>query len=438
VPAARDLERRLRDVDGFPLPAFSGLGHWRRMRRWTDERARARDFALAHVRPFAERWDQRIGRDAAVRAWPLIDAGVEHHLLGATTGMWGLGAALRAEELAAADAGVAAIFDAHERALARLVAASDAPSARSSIADVVEAERRNRPSLFALARSEPSKSSCRRGPRGTELSASVRSVRNLGLARHLLVVIDTESSSASRETRGFVVPCDAPGVCLGPSVRQLGARACPVADLELRSVLVEERDAVPLQATSARLLDSLDHVRASAVSIGIARGVVERVCSFLAHRQDTDVSPFEEAWVRVGLAAMLDEIDVGRALVLDAALAIERLPRIDPALGGPTVRLPRIASKGVRALHAELAFPAGSVERAEATCSNAASENARAAVRVCARALQLLGEHAGDPRWGVEKCFRDAVHWGAVGASAVSGCFEATVHDRSAGRRGGP
>lgn len=442
-PTAHSL--LLRDVEDFPAMTVLRQASPAKYRQCREIQQRTRDYARHHVLPHVLQWDQVSADDHGFVPWPAIDAALDYGFLSATVpGLFGGGnygpvpVAVWAEELAAADAGLFVVFGAHGLAWALIATSLDLRMMRRIGTEIADGERNGKPVLLALAHTEAGGGSdvedvddinlatigsrWTKVPGGYRVRARKMFCSNGAIARYIVLTAYGDPARPLETMCSFVIPSGTAGLSIGRAEHKLGQRLCLANEMACDDVFVPDADAiVPGDANFAgRVLDStltLTRGPVGAMSAGILRNATERVLDYLAVRPDLAA----EQWVRLALADMAASLQAARGLYLDAAFAsdawgfsrlIDAMPRHVPSqlthsrlLRGVT----DLAWLGNR-LRADYLHrsPTPRLQRCVAHSSIAKFMASDLAVAGCMKAIEILGTDANDPRWGVEKCLRDA------------------------------
>ncbi len=442
------LGHRLRDFDQYPISTLLKKADSKLYERTRAEQLHIREYAEKHVWPFAEKWDQQAGEDHNFVPWPAIQAATGYGILSSAMpkafggrGLSSLPIAVHTEELGAADAGIFVLFGAHELAFAAL-AASCRPGILNRVgSEIAEADKAGEVCMLALAHTEPTAGSdvedvddlkvarlgsrVDRVPGGYKLNARKVFISNGSIARYNVVTAYEDVQRPLETSMSLVVPNDAPGFSVGRVERKMGQRLCPAAEIICEDVFVPEA-MTARNDDGARMIDtalSITRGPVGAMSTGIARGCLERTLKYLAQKRVDGRWLFEQQWVQLNLAEMFGAIQAGRGLYMDAAIALESWGFGKIQSSGPTnLGVPRFIRKSSffervlddpRAARQMLEAYRRSVttvdlQRCVAIASTAKFMCSDMAVRVCMKAMEILGEDANDPQWGVEKCLRDA------------------------------
>lgn len=440
------LRYELRDFNRFPLSPFLRESRHAVYEQCLQTMGRARAFAEAHVAPRVAGWDEEAGDRHGFVPWAAIDAGLPYGFLGMNVpgvlggGNLGVSAAcVFAEEIAAADAGVYVLYGAHALALSLVIASLNLPVMSRLGREIVEGERDGKAVLLALAHTEPTggsdvedvddirgadlQSRFRRVSGGVRLDARKVFISNGSIARYQVVTAWEDPKRPLETMAAFLVPGDAAGLSIGRTERKLGQRLSPAVEVLCDDVFVPTSHVIPFD-DGARAIDttlSLTRGPVGAMATGILRGTLERTLAYLEQKRIRGRWLFEEQWVQLALADMLAALQASRGLYMDAGLAgdawgIARLMALFPAHVPASLRNHpayeavlgrRIVTDQVRALYRSQVSNE-QLQRLVSHASTAKFACSDAAVRVAMQAMEILGEDANDPRWGIEKALRDA------------------------------
>jgi butyryl-CoA dehydrogenase len=440
------LRHELLDFDRFPIAPLLKESRPGSYRQCVETMAVARDYGQKHLAGSVERWDQEVGADHAFVPWAAIDAALRYRFLSINIptilGGGGLGAlagAVFMEEISAADAGVCVIFGAHGLALAMLGASLEMRLAVRLGREICAGEKRGQAVVLALAHSEPSGGSdvedvgdikrARFGsrfvkvPGGYRVTARKVFISNGSIARYNLLTACGDTARPLETMASFLIPHDAPGFRVGRVEHKMGQRLSTAAEVICDDVFVPEADAVDDPDPGRTIETTLSLTRGSvgAIAAGIIRGTLERTLVYLSHKRVRGHWLFEEQHVTLALADMLAALQAARDLYMDAALVGEHWGLQSLAMPMPR-RLPGFVteSRAIQKLLVHPKFvghlrakyhalvPKDVLQRLVGYASIAKLGCSDLAVSTAMKAMEILGEDANDPRWGVEKCMRDA------------------------------
>ncbi|GAA3199179.1 acyl-CoA dehydrogenase family protein [Microbacterium terregens] len=300
----------------------------------TDERdaivAAVRDFAQAEIAPHALDWDERkhFPRDVLRRAGELGLGGIYVREDVGGSELSRADAVAIVEELAKADPSIAAYVTIHnmvawmidsygtdeqrQRWLPQLTAMTDfgsycltEPGAGSDAAAITTSAIKDGDS-YALT--------------------GVKQFISGGGEASVYVVMARTGEPGARGITAFLVPADAPGLSFGANEKKMGWNAQPTRQVILDEVRVPASDVLGVEGQGFKIaMSALNGGRISiaACSLGGAQWALDRAVQYV-HERFTFGEPLaEKQSVVFTLADMATELRAARALVRDAALAID-------------------------------------------------------------------------------------------------------------------
>jgi butyryl-CoA dehydrogenase len=438
------LRHELRDFERFPIAPLLKAGKPHVYRQCVETMARTRDYADKNLVGQVERWDEEAGRDHDFVPWSAIDAALPYGFLrlnipavvgGTNFGL--MAAAVFAEELAAADAGFYVIYGAHSLALSLLIASLDTGIIARIGGEIADGEKRGKPVILALAHTEAGGGSdvedvddlktgrlasrFTKVPGGYRVTARKVFISNGSFARYNVLTAWGDLKRPLDTMAGFVIPNDARGFQVGRVEHKMGQRLSAACEILCDDVFVPDSHAFPIEGRSIDTTLSLTRGPVGAMSTGIIRGTLERTLAYLAQKRVRGRWLFEEQWVKLALADMLGALQAARGLYVDSALAGEEwgvfaLTRMFPEHMPETVRKSRPFGKimnhrsmvGLTRKLYRSQVPGDQLQRLVSHASLAKFMCSDLAVSTSMKAMEILGEDANNPRWGVEKGMRDA------------------------------
>jgi alkylation response protein AidB-like acyl-CoA dehydrogenase len=429
-----------------------------------EARARGRRFAEQIVRPLAVAVDRRVAVEPGYFAWHVLRDACRHRLLSLMvpvacggSGYRTLPMAVLLEEIAAACAGFAATIGVHCVASGLI---PDPYLLQRHVREMVEAEGRGEPMLWSGAITEPGAGTdiwdadflrraqigtfARRVPGGYRLTGRKCFISNGSVARWSLILAALDPRDVARTWSLFVVRTDSRGFSIGRVERKMGQKASPAAELILDDVFVPAAQLVGREGdgtafTAIYLAGSRGPV--GALGVGCARRALECLVEWAAQRRSAGGRLIDQQWIQMRIAAMARDIYVARHAYVAAGLAFDEI--MHRLYDAPPVRialrlLPRavaISEVGRRALQAPAvkdlldrligrATPPAVLAHAGRLAAMAKIVGSDVGVRVSGEALAIMGADAYDPRWPVEKCYRDAkltqIYEGTNQANAIT------------------
>ncbi|MBI2383401.1 MAG: acyl-CoA dehydrogenase family protein [Gammaproteobacteria bacterium] len=388
-----------------PLVRYDADALWRRETArlpWALRRLRrqAREFAERELMPHALAIDAA-GHDADAATLDAIlrKAGAA----GLMTDMlpWPLGSmswsrvhhpfawavSIKTEELARACGGLMLYLSAHQLGLAPILLSGDLGALRRFVVPAFRDIRAGRPHVFAFAITEPAAGSdvedgagarvykptvvARRADGGWRLSGRKCFISGGDIARSIVVFAALEHEGMASWT-AFLVRSDMPGYAVARTELKMGMRASGAAELHFQDVYVPDDHVIGgLRKGWAlnRATLNLSRIPVASMAVGFAQRAVEIATDFACRYRLGGKPLIHHQEIQLMLADMLAETAAIRALVWNKGRSFT----------------PVQAEASICKFH----------------CTDVA-------VRVCERAMDLLGNHGMLHHRGVEKLFRDA------------------------------
>ncbi len=122
---------------------------------------------------------------------------------------------------------------------------------------------------------------------GFNLNGRKAFVRNAGAADVYLTFATIQPDAESNGVTGFIVDAGTDGLTVGPRLETMGLRACPVADLSFKNVLVTEGSVMGTEncgSVVATQVLSVSAVAEAAQTVGIAGAAVSHAADYARHR----------------------------------------------------------------------------------------------------------------------------------------------------------
>jgi alkylation response protein AidB-like acyl-CoA dehydrogenase len=294
---------------------------------------------------------------------------------------------LKTEELAAVDGGLMLLVCANALGIAPILISGERPKLRRFVLPAFRQNARGDPHVFAYAITEPGAGSdveeghgaarlrpgviARAEGSGFRLRGRKCFISGGDIAKITVVFAALEGEGVGSWT-AFVVPSSCPGFRVTRTELKMGMRASGAAELELDDAFVPADDVLGgLRKGWAlnRATLNLSRVPVAGMAVGFARAAVDETRDFVCNYRLGSKFLIDYQDIQLELAQMIAETRAARAMVWSAA--------------GRAQPLQHEASA------------------AKLFCSDTA-------VRVCTRAMDILGNHAVLHERRVEKAFRDA------------------------------
>ena len=414
--------------------------------------AHAREYRRRYIDPSAAELDRRLLLDPHYHADDLARAGCQYGFLSLPIptflgggGGVALHSAVLLEELCAGCAGIANIFGAHYLGISGLLLSFDLNLFDRILRLVPAAERRGEPLIFAAAITEPTAGTdvedadllhlarlsmgARKVPGGYVLDGRKVFISNGSVASYTMLTCATDRKHPVESWSGFVIPTGTKGFSVGRVELKLGQRACHAAELVFEECFLPEDLRIGLEGGGVQMTEvvlAASRAPVAAIATGIARGAYEVALAWARQQPDGGGRLIDRQWVQLAFADMHAALELARGIYLEAAAAFdERIagPLLgNQALMGTAMRLSaplRQSALGLKLTGSEtfkrgmqqqilgrvgqapVGAALGLASLAKFSCSDLA-------MKVCLRALEVLGPAGAEERSLVEKRFRDA------------------------------
>lgn len=455
-------------LDKFPLPnaieAFPALDLIARaapgfVARIDNLQSQARAFGEEYIAPQALDIEDRCTDDPHYFPWDIIDKAAEYGFLkillpriiggGGRTIVEGC---VLLEELYSFCGGIGTTIGANSLGLCPLAAGGyDMHKYYHFLRDTLHGTWQGHPVLWAWALTEPEGGSdlwdsgemhrvrdittATRVSDGYLINGRKCFISNGSVARYISVYAAIDNKNPRDSMSAFVVPNDTPGFSVVRVENKMGQRACKAAELSFENVHVPfsyrlggERDGVK----QLELTTGITRGAIGASGVGIARGSLQRVWSYAAHKRVDGHRLIDEQWVQLALANMAAKIQAARQAYFASAMLTDlHNPITSLAIGGkinPRSLVDSVVEATIDARLVKSLFTTSTLNEAVAKmfrekdtpenrrtqdlCSALASAakvlGSDVGMSVSAQALDIAGTDGSRRELGLEKCFRDA------------------------------
>jgi len=414
-------------------------------------RERAREFSSKFVRPRALEIEKQVSADHHYFAWDIMKEACKYRFFSmiipeAFEGL-GLGVlhmAAMAEELAVGCAGIASTIGVHSAGISCGLISFNAYVLEKYIRPVAQAEKRGEPILWGGAVTEPWAgtdiwdedfiklgkigSFAKKVPGGYRLTGRKCFISNGSVARFIILAAAVDPRAVAESWSAFLVDTQSPGFSVGRVERKMGQKASPAAELILEDVFVPEECRLGMEGRGARYISIYlagSRGPVGAIGIGCARRALECLIDWAKHKKSRGGRLIDQQALQLVIARVSAEIAAARGLYIQSCLACDEI--FYEIIGQPLQKaalavLPTsvfITGPAKAALNSSIARRAGdwamdqiipddrlaSISRMATAAKVIGSETG---VRVCGEAARIMGPDAMDPRWPVEKAYRDA------------------------------
>jgi len=414
-------------------------------------RVRAREFADRHIRPIALDIEQRVSMDPDYFHWDMMKNACSYGFLSmmiprALGGRESrvLHMSIMAEELAVGCAGWASTIGVHSAGISCGMLTLDPYILEHHIRPTAEKEKQGEPIVWSGAVTEPQAGTdiwdedflrkarivtfAKKVEDGYILNGRKCFISNGSIAHYSVVAAALDKDNVADSWTLFLVPTDSQGFSVGRVERKMGQKASPAAELIFEDLFLPKELKLGEEGQGAHyvtiyLAGSRGPV--GAIGTGIARRALECLIEWAKERETGQGRLIDQQAMQLTIARMAQEIELARQAYVNAALAYDLLVEtifkhpvtrlalnalpsalIKSGLGKSLLSSPQInkLTEGVLAK----AFPDDRLALASAQATLAKVAGSDVAVRVTGEAMRVMGHDSADPRWPVEKCFRDA------------------------------
>ena len=410
------------------------------------------EFNRRYAASVALKIDERIGREPDYFDWEIVKAGCKYRFLslpipkgvGGVAGKYMVTTiALAIEELCSTCAGIGLVFGAHSLGVTPVLSSGAMGHWIPILGNIAEEEKKGNPILMAYAITEPSAGTdvedpgfLRVGKVGTEakrikggyvINGRKCFISNGREARYVTLCAALDRDRPLETWTTFLIEKDMPGYSTPRVERKMGQRASHATELLFEDVFVPDSHVLGYpgdgMANGILMVMSASRGPVGSIATGIARGAYEHFLNW-ARRSRNGHKPVEEERIRMALADMQAMLSQNRAMYLNCALMADAA--FGKVLNSTLVKSTYLVPPQVRAsrpvyslLNSKLgkAFVNGvmsfymqdeEMTHVLALASMAKFSCGDNAMRICSRALELMGADDSEDRRWVEKCFRDA------------------------------
>jgi len=436
-------------------------------KRLAEVRSKAREFSDRYVRPRAVEIERRVKEDHSYFDWDLIREACRYGFFSMIIpeafegqGLGVLHMAAMAEELATGCAGVASTIGVHSAGISCGLVSLDAHVLETSIRPVARAEKRGEPILWGGAVTEPfagtdiwDEDFLRQGkivtfakkvPGGYRLTGRKCFISNGSVAKRFVVAAATDPKAVAESWSAFLVDADSEGFSVGRVEHKMGQRASPAAELIMEDVFVPGEfmlgeEGMGMRYVSIYLAGSRGPV--GAIGVGCARRALECLIDWAKRKKTKNGRLIDQQSIQLAISRISGDIAAARGLYVASCLACDEI--FFDAIGRPWGKA-ALALLPKRLAGSDLGkafFSSDPVRKASGWFMNRLVPDDRLAyisrlataakwvggetgVRVAGEVARLMGPDAMDPRWPVEKAYRDAkltmIYEGTNQANAIT------------------
>jgi len=414
-------------------------------------RERARRFADLHIRPQALEIEKKASEDPGYFHWDILKKACDWRFFSlmiprAFGGQESrvLAMSVMAEELAVGCAGWATTIGVHSAGISCGMLTLDPYILEHFIRPTAEKEKQGEPVVWSGAVTEPQAGTdiwdedflqkarimtvAGKVKGGYVLNGRKCFISNGSIAHYSVVAAALDRRNPRDSWTLFLVPTDSRGFSVGRVERKMGQKASPTAelifeDLFLPAELRLGEEGSGARAVSIYLAGSRGPV--GAIGVGCARRALECLVDWAGRKRTARGRLLDQQAVQMTIARMAQEIELGRQAYVNAALAYDHFvedlfhqPLTQLALKAlPSAFIRSGVGKGVLASAPvkkriqnllDKVFSEDRLALASTLATLAKVKGSTVGVEVAGEAARIMGHDARDPRWPVDKCYRDA------------------------------
>lgn len=263
---------------------------------------------------------------------------------------------------------------------------------------------------------------------GYVLNGSKCFISNGSASSRAAVTAALDPADPQNTTCFFVLDTATPGFSVGRVERKLGQKASVTSEQVFEDVFVPDShmllvDGVAARGTTLYLAASRGPV--GAIGVGCGRRALESLIEWASERRDGAGRLIDQQALQVKIANMARELAVARAAYVEACVAFDQvitrllspwymrvILRLTPSRLMRTEAFRRVVqSKAARRKLYEVierAFPDDRMMYIAGLAANAKVLGSCAGRKVAGEVMEIMGPDAADPRWGVDRAYRDA------------------------------
>jgi len=432
----------------FELARLYPASYFRKLK---EIREKAREFSDKIIRPRAVEIDRKVKFDHNYFAWDIMKEACKYRFFSLIIpeAFEGIGAgvlhmAAMAEELAAGCAGIASTIGVHSAGVCCCLISLDAYILEKYIRPVAQAEKRGEPILWGGAVTEPWAGTdiwdedflekakvvtfAKKVPGGYKLSGRKCFISNGSVARYFALTAALDPKAVRESWTGFLVDAQSPGFSVGRVEHKMGQRGGPAAELILEDVFVPDECKLGIDGKggwyiSIYLAGSRGPV--GAIGIGCARRSLECLIEWAKQKKTSQGRLIDQQAIQLTIARMANEIAAARGLYVASCLAMDLI--FYEMIGKPVNKaaislLPKsiLTTKPIKKIvgsdtakktadkFLQKAVPFDRLAHISRLATAAKCIGSETGVRISGEVARIMGPDAMDPRWPVEKAFRDA------------------------------
>lgn len=455
-------EKTPADLKDFPFclgEVFYNLKTVRKLpkryfRQMNDIRISTAEFREKYIRPVAHEIEKKVAEDPNYFPHDIIKKGSRYKFTTLVVprqfggpGYMSIHAAIMAEELAVGCGGFATSLAVSSAGSSQIMMALDPYLIAVYTKMSIEAEKAGNPILWSGAVTEPNAGtdrwdmdfqnqnragmSAKRVDGGYVLNGSKMFISNGSVAQFSCVTAALDPADYQGTGCAFIVPTNSPGFSIGRIERKMGQKASVTSEQICDNVFVPEKHRIGTIGVSAEgtmLYLAASRGPVGAIGVGCGRRALESLIQWASERKNSRGRLIDQQALQIKIAQFTRDLTIARNAYIQAAIAFDSM--MHSLLGNPLISLtlwltPKwilrtepfrkiVQSEFGRNFIFNLMRKTFSVfSRDEALYASGlaaiakvvGSETGR---KVAGEVMKIMGPDAADPRWGVDKAYRDA------------------------------
>ena len=414
-------------------------------------RVRTADFRDKYILPVADEIEKRVAKDPNYFPYDIIKKGAPYKFstlmipraLGGP-GFFIIHSAIMAEELAAGCGGLATSLAVSSAGSSQVLLAMEPHLIAVYMRESIKAEKQGEPILWSGAVTEPNAGTDRwdedyqnynkagmvakKVKGGYILNGTKCFVSNGSVSKRAVITGFLDPHNPRETGLLFIVKTDSPGFSVGRVERKMGQKASQTSEQICDNLFVPDSHVIgPLglvaRGTTTYLAASRGPV--GAIGVGCGRRALESLVQWASERKNRLGNLLDQQALQMKIAQMTQDIIVARNAYIQACIAFDEmfygiLSRIDIMLALWLIPKFIMRSEPFRKIvqsnlarkflyrYIEKGFPYDKLMHAAGLAAIAKVVGSTTGRRIAGEVMEIMGPEAADPRWGVDKAYRDA------------------------------
>ncbi|HNZ64867.1 MAG TPA: acyl-CoA dehydrogenase family protein [Smithella sp.] len=426
----------------------------RYFRQMEEIRRSTAEFREKYIRPVAHEIEKKVSEDPNYFPHDIIKKGSPYKFTTLVVprqfggpGYMSVHAAIMAEELAAGCGGFATSLAVSSAGSSQILMALDPYLIAVYTKMSIDAEKAGDPILWSGAVTEPNAGTDRwdmdfqnknkagmvakRVEGGYVLNGSKTFISNGSVAQYSCVTAALDPADYKGTGCAFIVPTNSPGFSVGRVERKMGQKASATSEQICDNVFVPEKhriSTIGISAEGTMLYLAASRGPVGAIGVGCGRRALESLVQWAAERKNGRGRLIDQQALQMKISQFTRDLTVARNAYIQAGIAFDSM--MHSLLGNPLISLTlwltpkwvlrtepfrRIVQSeyGRKFIFEKMRKIFSIFKRDEALYASGlaaiakvvGSETGR---KVAGEVMKIMGPDAADPRWGVDKAYRDA------------------------------